>query len=234
VQDVTIDHPDGEKVEIGRSAANHTQFVVENLPEGQKEKYDGVANGVAQALSYIQLEDVRPAPEVDFSKEPLAKARFRCVDGLELDVETAKFEDKVWVRVSASYTPPPEEPKAETPPPAEGAEAAAKPGEENPGEKKEEKKDVGKEATDMNQRLAPWAFQVASYKTDVLARRMKDLIAEPTPATPAADGANGADDLSDPMGLGSEEDQGTVDPAPPKAEEGGAPPAPHDGAKKPE
>lgn len=188
VQSVTIDHADGEKVEIGRSAANHTQFTVQNLPPGETEKYEGVANGVAQALGYgLQLEDVRPVTEVDFTKEPMAKTRFKCVDGLELLVETAKFEDKTWVKVSASFTPPPE-PEASTPaePAAgeEGAEPAAdEPAADEPAEDKpaEEKKDVGKEASELNERLAPWAFEVGSYRTDVLARHMKDLVAEPAP-----------------------------------------------------
>ncbi len=185
VQNVTIEHADGEKVEIGRSAANHTQFALQNLPSGETEKYEGVANGVAQALGYgLQLEDVRPVTEVDFAQEPLAKTRFRCVDGLELLIETAKFEDKTWVRVSASFTPPPEPPAndASAPPDPAATEAGAEVTATPPaGEPTDEKKDVGKEASELNERLAPWAFEVGSYRTDVLARRMKDLLAEPVP-----------------------------------------------------
>jgi hypothetical protein len=219
VQSVAIDHADGEQVEIARSAENHTQFAIQNMPPGKSERYAGVANGVAQVLGYgLQLEDVRPVTEIDFNQSPLAKTRFRCVDGLELLFESAKFEDKTWVRVSASFTPPPEPPKTETPP-AEGEDAAAKSDEEKEAdevksaeekpaeEKKEEKKDVGKEAAELNERLAPWAFEVASYKSDVLAKRMKDLLAEP----PAANGEDG--------GLGEAmEDMGSDDLGQDKAE----------------
>jgi len=213
VQSVSIEHEDGEQVEIGRSVENHTQFAIQNMPPGKSERYAGVANGVAQALGYgLQLEDVRPVTEVDFTKEPLAKTRFRCVDGLELLVETAKFEDKTWVRVAASFTPPPEPPKVENPaePTPAGDEVAVTPsGEEEAAveaatEEKpaEEKKDIAKEAAELNERLAPWAFEVGSYKTDVLAKRMKDLLAEP----PAESGeAEGLGDALDELGMGQDE-----------------------------
>jgi len=167
---------------------------------------------------------VRPVTEIDFAKEPVAKTRFRCVDGLELLVELAKFEDKTWVRVAASFTPPPEPPKVETSPaepaPAGDEIAAAEPGAERPAEEikpgevkpteekpAEEKKDIAKEAAELNERLAPWAFEVASYKSDVLAKRMKDLLAEP-PAAGGEDGGLG--EAMDDLGM----EQAPDEPAP--------------------
>jgi len=239
VQDVTIEHADGERVEIGRSAENHTQFKLKNIPPGETERYEGIANGVAQALGYgLQLEDVRPASEVDFSKEPVAKTRFRCVDGLELLVETAKLDDKVWVRISASFTPPPEPPA-----PSESADSpAADPAAEKPADApaaevkpEAEKKDIAKEAADLNQRLAPWAFEVGSYKTDVLARHMKDLLAEPTPPPEGGEMDSGLQGVLDQMGvedgeLAPEVPAPEVVPAPAPDDEGAAP---KDGAPNP-
>jgi len=222
VQSVTIEHADGETIEIGRSLENHTQFTVKNLPPGQTERYQGVATGVAQALGYgLALEDVRPVGEVDFTQEPLAKARFRAVDGLELVVETAKFEDKTWARIVAAYTPPPE-----PAPPAEGEAAEGEEGAtETPAPEETEKKDVGKEAADLATRLAPWAFEIPSYKADVLARRMKDLIPEPPPPP----GEESLEDLMQSMGEEMEQElpptdgASPVEPAPVPDDEGGAP-----------
>jgi hypothetical protein len=244
VQGVAIEHADGEQVDIRRSVENHTQFAIQNMPPGKSERYAGVANGVAQALGYgLQLEDVRPVTEVDFAKEPLAKARFKCVDGLELLIETAKFEDKTWARVVASFTPPPEPPKVETPPaeaPPQGDEIAAaepnaedaekpageaKPEEAESAEEKpaEEKKDIAKEAAELNERLAPWAFEIPSYKSDVLAKRMKDLLAEP----PASEGEDGG--LGEAMeDLGTEMDDLGTDPAPDEHAPHGDEQHPHD------
>jgi hypothetical protein len=191
VQSVAIEHADGERVEIVRSAANHTQFAVENVPLGRSESYAGVANGVAQALASLQLEDVRPAGEVDFTKEPVARTSYRCVDGLTLMLETAKHEGETWVRVAASFVPPP---LPETP--AEGTEAApddtpGEPGADAATAAEERSKEVAKETEELNQRLAPWAFRVPSYKTDQIARRMSDLLAEPTPMGGGDEGAAG-------------------------------------------
>lgn len=231
VHSVTIEHADGEKVEIGRSVENHTQFTVQNLQPGQSERYAGVANGVAQALGYgLSLEDVRPAAEVDFSQSPLATARFRSIDGLELAIETAKFEDKTWARVVASYTPPPEPEKPAEAVPAEGegeeGAPAAEPAAEPPAE---EKKDVGQEAAELNELLAPWAFEIPSYKSDVLARRMKDLLPEPEPPPGEDESLEG---LLEGMGETMDEEapatdgDSRVEPQPIPDDEGGAPDAP--------
>jgi hypothetical protein len=225
VQSVTIEHADGEKVEIARSPANHTQFAVQNLPPGRTERYDGIANGPAQALSYVQLDDVRPVGEVDFTKDPVAKTRYRTTDGLEVVVETCKVDDQTWVKVAASYTPPPEPPAAETPaePAAEDGEPAEAPL-DAPVEPEAVERDVAAEAAELNARLAPWAFQVGSYKTDVIARRMQDLMAE----LPAPSDESGAlEGMMESMGLELEEEQPPVEPTPAPDDEGAAP-APED------
>ena len=121
---------------------------------------------------------------------------------------------------------PPEPPPAETPA-AEGAEGETPP-EPAP---EPEKKDVAKEASELNERLAPWAVAVATYKADVLVRRMKDLLDEPTPAETGVDG--GLDGLLDGMGVDHEEGEGSIEPMPTPDDEGGAAPPPEP-EKKPE
>lgn len=229
VQDVTIEHADGERVEVARSATNHTQFKVQGLAPGQNERYEGVATPLAQALGNgLTLDDVRPVAEVDFTTEPVAKTRYRCVDGLELVLESAKFEDKTWVRATASYVPPPE--PAEPEPPADDAV-----GEGDQAEPKPEKKDVAKEVADLNARLAPWAYQVPQYRVDALTRRLSDLLAVPAPAegTPEENSLQG---LMDDIGYSNDEPAPETAPAPkpdpdmpvepvePKDDEGAAPP----------
>ncbi len=213
VQQVAVTHADGEEVRVGRSATNHTQFLVENLPPGESERYEGVANGVAQALSALTLEDVRPVGEIDFSREPVARTRYRCHDGLELVLESARQDGKTWVKIDASYVEPPEPPASETAAegtPAEGAgdeagesEPAADDGEpaaeeqegavdetaEETGAPAEEKKDVRKEAEELEARLAPWAFALPQWKVDPITRRMKDLLKEPEPPPEAPEEA---------------------------------------------
>jgi hypothetical protein len=221
VQSVTIEHADGERVEIARSAADHTKFAVQNLPPGRNERYAGIANGPAQALSSMSLEDVRPVAEVDFALEPVATTRYRTTDGLEVVVHTSKFEDQTWMKVSASYTAPPAAPagepddapgEAEAPAPVDPAAAAEDAPADAPVEPEVAAKDVAAEAAELQARLAPWAFQVGSYKTDVIARRMQDLMAElPT----ESDESGSLEGMAESMGLDFDEQPPAESPVEP-------------------
>lgn len=227
VQSVAIEHADGERVDIARSATDHTKFAVQAVPAGRSERYAGIGNGVAQALgSGLTLEDVRAVTEIDFAKEPLAKTRFKTTDGLELVVELAKFEDKTWAKVSASFTPPPEEAPAATPtegePKPEGEPAAETP-------PAEPKRDVAKEAEELNGRLAPWAFELPSWRSDALLRRMQDLLNEQAPSE-AGSGDAGLQGVLDDLGI--EDEEPVVEPATPPTDEGGTAPPADDGQPK--
>jgi len=238
VQDVTITHADGEVVEIARSATNHTRFAVQNAPPGEVERYEGIADGVATALSSgLTLEDVRPAAEVDMTQQPLAHTRYRTYDGLELVLELAKQDDQTWARVQASYVAPP---KPVGPAPdaaagkaageADGKEAAEATGDDVPPEgetpPEEPKRDVAAEVRELNERLGPWAFAVTSYRVDQLARHMKDLLAEPSPVEDSLAPEGTPERLMQDFG-----DQGESDALEPEApkddeEQAEAPPAP--------
>ena len=194
VQSVNIAHADGEQVQLDRSPENHTQFVVANVPAGRELKYEGIANNVATALSSVSFDDVRPAAEVDFTQEPLAQSRFTCHDGLVVVIETARFEDKTWARIRTSYEAPPA--KAEEEPAAtdqtagegdEGSDEAApdEPTDEHGHELAEaeagdtpDPEAVRAEAEELSTRHAAWAYALPSYKADVIARRMADLLNE--------------------------------------------------------
>lgn len=228
IQSVAIEHADGERVDIARSATDHTKFAVQAVPVGRTERYAGIANGVAQALgSGLSMEDVRAVTEIDFAKEPLAKTRFKTTDGLELVVELAKFEDKTWARVVSSYTPPPEPtPPAEAP--AEGeAEPEGEAASGTPPAPEEPARDVAKESSELNERLAPWAFELPSWRSDALVRRMKDLLNDPTPPAEGTDD-EGLQGVLEDLGIDAE-DAPVVEPEPPATDEGGATPPADDG-----
>lgn len=221
VQSVTIAHADGELVDLARSATDHNQFSVQAVPPGKVEKFAGVANGVAQTLgSGLTLEDVRAVTEIDFAKEPLAKTSFKTTDGLELAIELAKFEDKTYARFVATYTPPPE---AAGPAPA--AEGETKPEGETPAEPA---RDVGKEASELNARLAPWAYELPSWRSDALLRRMSDLVNDPAAENPPGSADGGLGNALQGLGYDDQE-PAPVEPATPPVDEGGTPPTPEGG-----
>lgn len=177
VQHVTIAHADGELVEIDRSTTNHTDFKVQNVPPGETERYEGVANGIGGALAGLTIDDVRPAGEVDLTAEPRARSVFTTVDGLVLTVETARADDKTWAHIACAYR----EPDETTPPADDGGDGGdgADGGEPEGG--KPDPAAIRKEAADLDARLSPWVFALPEFKADTIAKPMKDLLAVPQP-----------------------------------------------------
>jgi hypothetical protein len=207
VQSVTIVHKDGEEVRIGRSPENHTQFTVENLPPEGELASPAAASSIGTALSYLTFEDVRPASEIDWNADPRARTRFRSHDGLEIDIESARVDEKTWIRLEARYEEPVgPAPSAETPPVEEGAAPAA---EETPAEGTPPVADpaavaegesdapdpekIKQEVVDLNAKFAGWAFEIQDYRADALAKRMEDLLKKPAEATEGDAEAPGAE-----------------------------------------
>ena len=189
VDEIEIEHADGETVLIGRSGPESTTYEVQNLPEGRAERNAGVANSVGTALAYLSLDDVRPVDAVDFQTEPLARSTFRCADGMVLVAETARHDEKSWIKLSASYASPVEAVGPAAPAPAEPAESGEAEESEGTepaeGESLDVTADAGPdpeavrtEVDELNARHSGWAYAIPDYKVDVIARRMADLLAD--------------------------------------------------------
>ena len=106
-----------------------------------------------------------------------------------MTIESARFEDKTWIKVSSTYEAPPETAHDAA---AEGEDDAGGEGdtpEESPAV------DAQAEAETLAGKLAGWAFAISDYKADPLAKRMKDLLAQPPAEDQEAGGAG--DDLGD-------------------------------------
>jgi hypothetical protein len=216
VKSTRVVHADGEELRLSRVEPVAGKWVIDNLPEGRQERSEGIGQSTATALSYFSLDDVKPVGEVDFAAEPLATAEYRTYDGLCLVVELAKQDAKLWARISARDKSP-EQPPAPPPPgpPEDGADA--------PLAVESPQRDIAQESTELNARLTPWAFALPQWKADQIAKRMKDLLAEP-PA-PAAGGEAGAEEAD--TTVGSEETGATTpDASQDPGEAESAPPPP--------
>lgn len=194
VQSARILHADHEEVliervpgELGEPGGNG-KFVVANMPPEAKERYENVGNSIASALSYLTLDDVKPAAEVDFTAEPVATATYRASDGLVIEVQIAKLDGKTWARFDARFEAPPQ-PLGPTPP-AEGEAGAASDPMKDAAALAEK---TETEARDLAAKLSPWAYAIPSYRSDSIAKRMKDLIEEPSPVPEAAEDSLDAD-----------------------------------------
>ena len=183
---VTVTHPDGEVVTVSKADSEQSNFDVENIPPGREVQYASIANVMGNVLSNLNLQDVEPRTATD---EPVTVTEFVTFDGLAVLAESIEREDEPWVAFRAEYRPPVEEPEAEGDP-AQAADAVADASEEAGDEvvtgtdeletaADEEETDgtaVAAEALDLDQRLSPWRYRVASYQFDQMTRRLDDLL----------------------------------------------------------
>ncbi len=81
IKSVTVTHPAeaagdagrAETVKILRDTQSDPQFLLADKPAGRELKRETVTDQIANGLSYLTFEDVRPASEVDFDAAPAAE-----------------------------------------------------------------------------------------------------------------------------------------------------------------
>jgi hypothetical protein len=99
VRRVTITHADGGTIVIEKTDATQTDFDVVGVPAGRQLSYPTVGNGVAGALSDLQLDDVRRRAE----SAAASAAVFETWDGLTVTVtvSVAGDGDEAWLAFEA-------------------------------------------------------------------------------------------------------------------------------------
>lgn len=100
VQRVSISHADGETIVVEKTDQEQTDFDVVEIPEGRELSYATVANGIAGALSGLELTEVRA--RIDAA--PAATVICETWEGLTVSAEVVAEEDSHWVAFSAETT----------------------------------------------------------------------------------------------------------------------------------
>lgn len=185
VQSVTITHSDGEVVRVERAKPEDSEFTLANIPAGKELTYPGAPSSITSTLEWLNLEDVVPAAEVDFTKDAGAASEYRTFDGLMVRVQLKEAGDKCYARFEAVYEAPQVVGPVAEPAPGDTAQ---------PGKPKPE--EIQKEAEGLQARLKDWAFVIPAYNKSSFAKRMSELVKDPAPPTPppgesAAPGGDG-------------------------------------------
>lgn len=183
VRAVTVEHADGEVVRVDRAKPSETNFTLHEIPEGKELSYPTVAGAIANALEWLNLEDVSPASAIDATTGHLASTRFETFDGLVVTVRTQEQDGKTWARFDAEFVAPAEVPAD---PAAEGAEATK-------DEAKKAPEEVAKEAAELDLRLEPWVFAIPAYNRSSFVKRKSEMLKDVAPPAPASDEPGAAD-----------------------------------------
>lgn len=152
---VTTRREGAEPVTVVRADPAAEQAGVADAPAGFRPEQHKV-DDPPRALEWFSFNDVRPAAELA-GAETVGEARYVTFDGLRLTIRVVRADDKPWAIVSSSW------------------EAPAAPLPENPPEQLRTPEAAREEAERLAQRLAPWAFQIADWKAEVLTYRLEDL-----------------------------------------------------------
>jgi hypothetical protein len=166
VREVEIVHPDADRILARKAAATDTDFVLENLPEGREAISSWSVNSLASALSRLQMDSVRPAP--DEAVADTVRVRVLTFDGVEYLAQTWTGEDRHWLRLEISV------PAAQEA--GEQAEADADQAEE-----------VLAQAAEVTKRVAGWVYEIPASKHATMTKRLEDLLKQPEEPA-AADG----------------------------------------------
>ena len=172
---VTVTHPDGEVVSVSKADPDQSNFDVEEMPPGRELQYASVANVMGNVLSSLNLQDVEPRSETD---EPVTVTEFVTFDGLAISAESVEREDERWVAFRAEFRAPAEESEPESDSAQEDAtDNAAPEAEDNLATENEtDTTDVAAEALELDRRLSPWRYRIASFQFDQMTRRLDDLL----------------------------------------------------------
>ncbi len=188
VHQVTVTHPKGETLHLSKAKPEDLDFHLDSVPDGFKVSSQFNVNNVVGTLVQLELEDVKPQAEVDFSANPGVSAVLETFDGLRLHVETTKQDEKVLAKVSAEFDsniiqPTESDPKPEASEKADDAETATNENDTATEAPKKESllkkpEDVQKEIESINQRVKNWAYVLPSFKVENFSKLKKDLISK--------------------------------------------------------
>jgi len=174
--EVEIIHPDGDWILARKRAATDADFVLESLPEGREAVSSWSVNSLANALSDLRMEAVRPA--VDEAVEGAVKFRLLTFGGVEYIAQAWQDGEEHWIALRASV--PPGRPAAEgTPSPESLAQTADDEGEPDPDAAAAltpPPDDPAALAAAFNQRAGGWFFRIPDYKYDSLTKRAEALL----------------------------------------------------------
>ena len=102
---ITTVQPDGETLVLVKDTPQTPHFAFENLPPDKALKGEAVADDMNTILTAIDLVDVKPEAELDFSQNAW-HTDVETFDGLDIKLDIIVHDKEPWARLSASATDP--------------------------------------------------------------------------------------------------------------------------------
>jgi hypothetical protein len=167
IQEVLVQISGSPRYSVVKEKRADANFDVTPLPKKRELNSVSAANSVAQILTSLQLDDVRPAAELSNNKSA-AQTSFHTFDGLTVDFCGYKIEDKHWITVKAGFD---DSLAKRFHLATESKDAKATP--ESGNDK------IQTEAESLNKQFGEWAYAIAPYKYDAIFKPVEELLKKP-------------------------------------------------------
>ncbi|HYF14763.1 MAG TPA: DUF4340 domain-containing protein [Phycisphaerales bacterium] len=164
---VEVARPGGEAYSVSRKSRLEESYVLEPMPAG-RELVDTQAHArVLHAPTSINIDDARLRSDIFTEDAGSSASTYTTFDGLVFAARSVQKDGGWWVNVTCAFDP---------------AKITDQPA---PDEAKQEA--LKKEASEIDARLAPWAFKVSEYTGKNFAPAVETLLkpAAPVPEHPA-------------------------------------------------
>jgi Domain of unknown function (DUF4340) len=171
VREVRVTHADGQQLTVRRKHPAVENYELVGLPKGAEIESPYAINSIANALTDLALDDVRPATAANFNNKGALSVELTTFDGLRVNMQAIKDGHNDLARFSASFDPSLVE-KADSPK-QESSTASTTEKKRNPLKQAD---DVKKEVEELNARWHDWAFVVPGYRVDTIAKKKSELI----------------------------------------------------------
>jgi hypothetical protein len=168
----TIARPDGD-----------TPWTLAELPEGRALKENSPFGSLANTLGMLNFDDVAPATDERFSRDPDMVAEFVCFNGASVRGTGWNEGEEVWMRFEAS----PPTAAAPAPPTDPAAEPAAAP----------PTGPTAETVASWSAGFSGWCFNISAWKAQALRQPLEDWL-EPLPVPEPAEELPPADDSEHP------------------------------------
>jgi hypothetical protein len=163
---VQIEHPDGERYSVRRTGEGYSDWELDELALDMELRSAGLLSALGGALARFDLDRVASPGDIDEAAVDWTHARFELTDGLAVTVSTARVEDTDYARIEVEQIPLP--PGLDGPP-VPGEETAP----ETPARSDEQ---IATEVTELDTRVGPWTYVLASWRADALRKRLDELV----------------------------------------------------------
>ncbi|WP_353571934.1 DUF4340 domain-containing protein [Candidatus Albibeggiatoa sp. nov. BB20] len=157
IRELTISENNAEIIHIFKENVSDSDYQMANLPEKAMISSSYSINQMAHFLANLTMEDVSVSDSIN--SETSRQIVFTAYDGLQVTLNLVKQNDVYYAKFTAAYVEP--------------APVELEEGKEAPQLKSAV--EVQKEVAELNEKLAPWVYELQRYKANYLFKQPSEL-----------------------------------------------------------